>query len=351
MKRTGYLIAFSLLVVLQSTAAILPALADDKDTAATSNSSSDSSDSKDTTDQDAKTAEQNTIAEIGAALSLKLKELENHFFGHLYITESVSHRIVRLERFVFGTESGGPFSTRIEHVASSLNVTDPDGSKRSINIEPKAPPPPTAAAAPPANTSTDNKAGMEEESQTTADEKNSAASSDLQALAAAGNAKANAPGVPTSVSTPPTERPATQMEVSPVVNSKDRKIATISTTVMPDRPGGGLTLQVTKDYFSTSGKPAEIIKELDQAIRVHPNDPELMFERGKAYLQLEKFTNAVTDLSDAILGQPNKSAYYIARAWCYKKLGNSYLAADDVKQAHFVDPALPPQVDLVINTK
>lgn len=350
MKRTGYLVAFSLLVVLQSTAAISPASAEDKDTATTSNSSSDSSDSKDTSDQDAKTAEQNTVAQIGAALSLKLKELENHFFGHLYITESVSHRIVRLERFVFGTESGGPFNTRIEHVASSLNVTDPDGSKRSINIEPKAPPP--TAVTPPANTGADNKAGMEEESQATADQKNSAASSDLQALAAAGNAKANAaPGVPTSVSTPPSERPATQMEVSPVVNSKDRKIATISTTVMPDRPGGGLTLQVTKDYFSTSGKPAEIIKELDQAIRVHPNDPELMFERGKAYLQLDKFSNALTDLSDAILGQPNKSAYYIARAWCYKKLGNSYLAADDVKQAHFVDPALPPQVDLVMDTK
>jgi tetratricopeptide (TPR) repeat protein len=112
-----------------------------------------------------------------------------------------------------------------------------------------------------------------------------------------------------------------------------------------------LVLKVSKGFFATEGKPGEIIKELDQAIRVHPSDPDLMYERAKAYIQIDKFSNALNDLSDAIIGQPNKSEYYIARAWCYKKLGNSYLAADDLKQARVVDPSLPPQIDLLQNAK
>jgi hypothetical protein len=349
MNRTGYQTAISLLIVLQSTFAVLPVLADSKDAQAPSgNAVAGSSDSKD--EPDPMAAEANTVSQIGATLSLKLKELENHFFGHLYITEPVSRRITRLERFVFGTESGGPYATRIEHVASSLSVSDPDGSKRTISIEPKAPPPPQAAAdsaaptgtaAPQAQASADNATQSDEQAPNASSPK---APADLQALAAAGNAKASAPAVPASVSGP-------GMEVSPVVNSRTRKTAEISTSVLPDRPGGGLTLQVNKAYFVVAGKPEQMIKELDLAIRVHPNDPELMFERGKAYIQLEKFNNALNDLSDAILGQPNKSAYYVARAWCYKRMGNSFLAADDIKQAHFVDPGLAPQVELVTDTK
>ena len=349
MRITGYRATISLLVALQSTFAILPVFAADSNKPAAADAAADSSDSKD--EPDPKVAEANTVSQIGAALSLKLKELENHFFGHLYITEPVNRRITRLERFVFGTESGGPYATRIEHVAGSLSISDPDGVKRTISIEPKAAPPPQSAqdnapqpnaAAPAIPANADNTGAQSDEQISSASSVKTPA--DLQALAAAGVAKASAPPPPQV-----NERPG--MEVAPVVNSKTRKVAEISTSVMPDRPGGGLTLQVNKAYFVIAGKPEQMIKELDIAIRVHPSDPELMFERGKAYIQMEKLNNAVNDLSDAILGQPNKSAYYVARAWCYKKLGNSFLAADDIKQAHFVDPALPPQVELLTDTK
>ena len=272
-----------------------------------------------------KAAVPDPIDELGAAVAKKLQDLEAHFFGHLYVTEQVERRIVRLERFIFGTESGGPFATRIDHIASSLKVSDPDGSKREVKLKPKEEAPPTqeipTAEAP-------------------APQLNDLAKEASEAPSA----------IPKLVDSPEEHLSTPQMEVTPVLGATPRKIAEISTAVISDRPHGP-TMQITKDFFATVGKPNEIIKELDQAIRIHPSDPELMFERGKAYIQLDKFNLALNDLSDAIMNQPNKSAYYLARAWCYRKLGNSYLAADDVKQAHFVDPGLPPQVDFVLNGK
>jgi hypothetical protein len=267
----------------------------------------------------------NLLEELGPALAKKLQDLEAHFFGHLYVTEQVERRIVRLERFIFGTESGGPFPTRIDHIAGSLNVSDPDGSKREVKLKPKE--------------------------ETPAKQEAPVVESPAPQLNDLAKEAAEAPSaIPKLVDSPDEHLSTPQMEVTPVLGATPRKIAEISTAVMPDRQHGP-TLQITKDFFATVGKPSEIIKELDQAIRIHPSDPELMFERGKAYIQLDKFNMALNDLSDAIMNQPNKSAYYLARAWCYRKLGNSYLAADDVKQAHFVDPGLPPQVDFVLNGK
>ncbi len=285
-------------------------------------------------------ASPNPIDELGPKLAKKLQELESHFFGHLYVTDEIEKRIVRLERFVFGTESGGPFLTRIEHIASSLNLTDPDGTKREVKLSPKQQP---KAEAPAAATAAQDPPAAEANGETVApgSEPPVPQLSDLTKTQAIAPKPAESPDEKVL---PP------QMEVTPVLGSTPRKIAEISTAVVDEKPRGPV-LQVTKDFFSTVGKPSEIIKELDMAIRVHPNDPELMFERGKAYIQLNKYNTALNDLSDAIMNQPNKSAYYIARAFCYKNLGNSYLAADDVKQAHFVDPSLPPQVDFVLSGK
>jgi len=80
---------------------------------------------------------------------------------------------------------------------------------------------------------------------------------------------------------------------------------------------------------------------------VHPSDADLYFERAKAMIQMDKISAAINDLADAIRNQPNRSEYYLARAWCYKRLGNTYLAEDDIKQARFVNPALPKDINLL----
>ena len=268
-------------------------------------------------------------SELGEELEKKLEDLESHFFGHIYRSEPADKRVARLERFVFGTEAGGPIPTRINHIAGTLTVADPDGTKREIKLHPKE-----------AQPVAQEQSGQQP-SQSTQETEQSGNNSIPNIVNSSEEHTVKTPSeAAIPIATPiPTTRP-NQMVVAPVMPAPGS-----------DQSSKVLVLQVTKSTFATPGNPGESIRELDVAIRVHPSDAELMFERAKAWIQMDKFSSALNDLSDAILHDPNKSAYYLARAWCYKKLGNTYLAADDVKQARFVNPSLPPQIDLLQNTK
>jgi hypothetical protein len=270
------------------------------------------------------------VSELGDELEKKLEDLESHFFGHIYRSEAAEKRVVRLERFVYGTESGGPLPIRINHIASTLTVADPDGTKREINLHPKQTQPVAQ-----------EQSGQQGPQPT-------------QDAGQAGNSIPNIVNSPEEhmvktpvdsgipIATPVPTPKATPLAVSPVMPNP---------STSAEQSPKILVLQVTKSTFATPGNPGESIKELDVAIRVHPSDAELMFERAKAWIQMDKISSALNDLSDAILHDPNKSTYYLARAWCYKKLGNTYLAADDIKQARFVNPSLPAQIDLLGNSK
>ncbi len=253
-----------------------------------------------------------TTAELSEELERKVEDLESHFFGHIYRAEPAEKRLVRLERFVFGTEAGGPYAIRISHIASTLTVENPDGTKREIKLHQKD-------------------AQMPQVSQ----------------------------GQQQQIQAPQHQSPAKSQDsnenngssqIPNIVDAQEEQvIKTPLESSAPFMPGSRpVTMsQVTKSTFATPGNPGESIKELDVAIRVHPSDADLMFERAKAWIQMDKLSSALNDLSDAIMHDPNKSAYYLARAWCYKKLGNTYLAADDVKSARFVDPSLPAKIDLL----
>jgi len=263
--------------------------------------------------------EPGAVDELGPELAKKLQDLETHFFGHVYANEAVNRRVVRLERFVFGTESGGPYSIRLNHVAGSLNLTDPDGTKHEVKLRAKETPQPEPNAQLPKNPQ------PQENPETSSGVPNVVQGQDQYLR-------------PQQLAVPNMDKPAL---------SKSSELAPSQS--QSEKPNV-LVLQVSKETFSTLNKPGDMIKELDLAIRLHPLDPDLMFERAKAFIQIDKLSSALNDLSDAIQNNPNKSAYYLARAWCYKKLGNSYLAADDIKQARFVDPSLPPQINLLQNT-
>lgn len=289
-------------------------------------------------------ASPNPLDEISPELAKRLQDLESHFFGHIYTTEPVEHRMTRLERFVFGTETGGPYPIRIDRLASTLLVSDPDGTKREIKLKP-----PREELKPQTANSNGDSGGGNSSGGSANSNANNGSNIDSPPANTQAAASPAAPVMPVAGGSQPDE---------PVIQKTDldepptyRRTVAISAPVSLSKQPKVLVMQVTKSTFTTVGKPNDIIRELDQAIRVHPSDPELFFERAKAYIQMDKLSNALNDLSDAIRDQPNKSDYYIARAWCYKKLGNSYLAADDIKQARFVDPGLPPQIDLLQNNK
>ena len=272
-----------------------------------------------------------SVDELDEQLEKKLEDLESHFFGHIYRTEPAERRVVRLERFVFGTESGGPYLTRINHIASTLSVADPDGTKREIKLHRKEAPPQPVAQEQPQQQPT-------QEPQRQAQDTGEGGGNSIPNIV--DSPEEHTVKTPLESATPVMPPRAPQVVMTPAAISAEMK-----------QPPKMLVLQVSKGTFATTSNPGESIKELDVAIRVHPSDAELMFERAKVWIQMDKLSSALNDLSDAIMHDPNKSSYYLARAWCYKKLGNSYLAADDVKQARFVDPSLPLKIDLLQTSK
>lgn len=90
---------------------------------------------------------------------------------------------------------------------------------------------------------------------------------------------------------------------------------------------------------------ADQISDINSAISMDPKNPTLLFKRARAYIQLKKYENAVNDLSDALMNNPNNASYYLCRALVYHLIGTNVLATEDIKQAQFCDPGLPKVID------
>ncbi len=104
-------------------------------------------------------------------------------------------------------------------------------------------------------------------------------------------------------------------------------------------------LHLRAALFAAGADPTKQISELSSAISLDPKNPQLLFRRARAYIQIRKNENAVNDLSDALMNNPNNASFYLARAFVYHLLGNDVLADEDIRQAQFCDPGLPKTID------
>jgi len=282
----------------------------------------------------------------------QLELLENHFFGRVHPSEVLSRRIERLERFVFGIEaSGTEYGARLDKLSATLSTVDPDGKKRVISIaNPSSTPATSQTSEVPGAVSDNKEQPIAPPVVTQGDTITSSASSS---------------GVrPREEITPQTVAGMTGADNAADDNKTKEdfyKVSPVMTLAHQPSPAGQVrselhqgevagVLHCNKNLFPIDGEPARVMHELSLAIKVHPLDPDLMFERAKAEMLLDKIDNALSDLSDAIMNNPNRSLYYLARAWCYKRSGNSVLANDDLKQAKFVDPGLPSKIDFLLPT-
>ena len=213
----------------------------------------------------------------------QIDKWESEFFSQHYTGEPDSKRIGRLEQLVFGALQKGTDQDRIDKLKDALNH-QPDDS-----TAPPAKPPVSAA--------------------------------------------------PTAPNSPVQTNP-----VAGYVSAKGQSsiYANPGPDLNPVRPA---ELTVTKKTFNTVLKPQRVISNLSEAIRDNPKDSELMFQRGKAYLQTDNLQHALMDFGDAITFQPNRSDFYLARAYVYHLMGNSVLSDLDLKQAEFVDPKFPAKVE------
>jgi hypothetical protein len=231
-------------------------------------------------------------------LSGQIGNWEHQFFTHRYTDETIEARLKRLEQLVFGAVQRGTPDQRVAKLQSSLNQPS-DGPAVPAGVAEYVTTPKAPAAQEP--------------------------SSALPSVVSEAGAQV------------PSGTPTTPLSVS-LANPN----AKYNIDENPVRP---VEMKVTKDNFVTALKPDRVIQNLNEAIRDNPKDPELEYQRAKAYIQQERLDKALSDLSDAIMFQPNRSDFYLARAWVYHLQGNSVLADIDLKQARFVDPKFPEKVD------
>ncbi len=103
-------------------------------------------------------------------------------------------------------------------------------------------------------------------------------------------------------------------------------------------------IYLDSQFFSVKGDPRTLAKELYDAIKNNPSDPDLYFMRAKALIQLEDWHSAIASLSEAIQMSPNRAQYYLGRAYVNYRMGKKGIAQQDLEQAKFYDQKMSNNV-------
>lgn len=108
--------------------------------------------------------------------------------------------------------------------------------------------------------------------------------------------------------------------------------------------GDSKVLTLTQAYFCNESDPRRAYQEACAQQAAHFNEPEYYFRKAKILIQLGNFSKADQELKGLLVDNPNNSAYHLARAYCYHRLGNRIAAEDHLNMAKFHDLTLPKQI-------
>lgn len=90
----------------------------------------------------------------------------------------------------------------------------------------------------------------------------------------------------------------------------------------------------------------EAVRLLDSALAVTPRDATRLQQRGRAHRELEEFSKALTDYTQAIAVDRRFAAAYGGRAIVHQRMGNGNAAFADIDSARALGMN-DPQLDLV----
>lgn len=250
----------------------------------------------------------------------RLKHLETVYFFRQYPQEGVADRLARLEKFVFGQQGKGDIDGRLTTLEQALAEKDPStGNLLAPSVVKTMDQGPA-----PASASNQASAQSPGSSQAPAQNDNAPIAMMAPVVAPSAQSQANQPGSSGKLIYPDTF--ANRQPAAP-----------------PDAPIQ--TLHIGAQRFQVNGSPEAIIRQISSAMKVDPRQGDFAFQRAKAYIQLKKYDNALTDLNSAIDSVPSNFEYYLARAYVYNELGNRVLAGQDIKSARFYNAKLPPAID------
>jgi O-antigen biosynthesis protein len=80
-----------------------------------------------------------------------------------------------------------------------------------------------------------------------------------------------------------------------------------------------------------------VLDELASAAKESPNDPDVFFLRGKAYVALSRYQEAVTALQQSIALRPTEPSPYYQLARVYQKLGEPDLAKEQFQRVKYLE--------------
>ncbi|MBD2594981.1 tetratricopeptide repeat protein [Nostoc spongiaeforme FACHB-130] len=98
-------------------------------------------------------------------------------------------------------------------------------------------------------------------------------------------------------------------------------------------------VKLGNDCFA-KGEYANAIANYSQALKLHPNDVEIYYQRGLSYYQLGDYAEAIADYSQAIQLNLNDAKLYIKRGLASYQLNDYTSAIHDYSQAININPHL-----------
>jgi len=98
------------------------------------------------------------------------------------------------------------------------------------------------------------------------------------------------------------------------------------------------TLKQRAVAYMHLGQHPRAIEDINQAIKLKPDDADNYYLRGFAYRALGQYQRAIEDSNRAIGIDPNFAAAFANRAFAYKALGNVNQARSDARRAQDLDP-------------
>ncbi|HEY9785147.1 MAG TPA: tetratricopeptide repeat protein, partial [Candidatus Obscuribacterales bacterium] len=104
-------------------------------------------------------------------------------------------------------------------------------------------------------------------------------------------------------------------------------------------------LVLTREYFSNEPDPKAALKAAYEAKAAHFNDVQAYLAIAKVQIQLGKFSSAMQQLKDVLTDDPNIVEAYLARAYCFHKMGLEGNAKADLKMAIEKGVTLPKDIE------
>tara|TARA_R110001599_G_scaffold1980_4_gene10343 strand:- start:11561 stop:12235 length:675 start_codon:yes stop_codon:yes gene_type:complete len=99
-----------------------------------------------------------------------------------------------------------------------------------------------------------------------------------------------------------------------------------------------LYLTQAGNAWLVAGAPEAAIVTLSNALKIIPNDPNLLVDRASAHIMLDQWTHAISDLDAALESSPGFGTAHHLRAEARLNTGDLDLALSDVKAAMTAEP-------------